>query len=73
MIERFELNGIRAIEPLGFLEFLQLEAGADGLGRGGREEACILGVSCDGFIITAYKTSTIRKLIGREIIWTKQN
>jgi hypothetical protein len=53
MIERFELNGIRAIEPLGFLEFLQLEAGADGLGRGGREEACILGVSCDGFIIAA--------------------
>ena len=42
MIERFgfELDGIRAIEPLGFLEFLQLEAGADGLGRGaGRRHA----------------------------------
>ncbi len=40
MIERFELDGIRAIEPLGFLEFLQLEAGADGLRRGaGRRHA----------------------------------
>jgi len=27
----------------------------------------------DGFIITAYKTSRIRKLIGREIVWTKQS
>jgi len=27
----------------------------------------------DGFIITAYKTSKIRKLTGREIIWMKQS
>ena len=26
----------------------------------------------DGFIITAYKTSRVRRLMGREIIWTKQ-
>lgn len=26
----------------------------------------------DGFIITAYKTSRIRKLANRETIWTKQ-
>jgi hypothetical protein len=28
----FEFDGIRAIEPLGFLEFLQLEAGDGGCG-----------------------------------------
>lgn len=28
--------------------------------------------SDDGFIITAYKTSRLRKLANREIIWTKQ-
>lgn len=27
MADGFEFDGIRAIEPLGFLEFLQLEAG----------------------------------------------
>jgi hypothetical protein len=27
----------------------------------------------DGFIITAYKTSRIRKLTSREIVWTRQN
>jgi len=27
----------------------------------------------DGFIITAYKTSKIRKLASREIIWTRQS
>jgi hypothetical protein len=27
----------------------------------------------DGFIITAYKTSGIKKLTSREIIWTKQS
>lgn len=26
----------------------------------------------DGFIITAYKTSKVRRLMTREIIWTKQ-
>ena len=51
MIERFgfELDGIRAIEPLGFLEFLQLEAGARLAltdSGGVQEEACILGVPC---------------------------
>jgi len=45
----FDFDGIRAIEPLGFLEFLQLEANArlaltdsDGV----QEETCILGVPC---------------------------
>jgi UDP-N-acetylglucosamine 2-epimerase (non-hydrolysing) len=43
---RFEFDGIRAIEPLGFLEFLQLEAGARLAltdSGGGREETCIPG------------------------------
>jgi hypothetical protein len=45
MVQRFgfELDGIKATLPLGFLEFLQLEAGADGLGRGDLEEPYILG------------------------------
>ena len=46
---RFELDGIEAIEPLGFLEFLQLEAGARLAltdSGGVQEEACILGVPC---------------------------
>jgi UDP-N-acetylglucosamine 2-epimerase (non-hydrolysing) len=45
----FELDGIRAIEPLGFLEFLQLEAGARLAltdSGGVQEEACILGMPC---------------------------
>jgi len=45
----FEFDGIWAIEPLGFLEFLQLEASAilaltDS--GGVQEETCILGVPC---------------------------
>jgi UDP-N-acetylglucosamine 2-epimerase (non-hydrolysing) len=49
MIEEFgfELDGIKAIEPLGFLEFLQLEANARLAltdSGGVQEEACILGV-----------------------------
>ncbi len=50
-IEEFglDLDGIRAIDPVGFLEFLQLEAGAmlaltDS--GGVQEETCILGVPC---------------------------
>ena len=46
---RFELDGIRAIEPLGFLEFLQLEANARLAltdSGGVQEETCILGVPC---------------------------
>jgi len=40
----FEFDGIRAIELLGFLEFLQLEANARLTDSGGgREETCILG------------------------------
>ena len=45
----FELDGIRAIEPLGFLEFLQLEANARLAltdSGGVQEETCILGVPC---------------------------
>ena len=45
----FELDGIQAIEPLGFLEVLQLEAGARLAltdSGGVQEEACILGVPC---------------------------
>ena len=45
----FDLDGIQAIEPLGFLEFLQLEAGARLAltdSGGVQEEACILGVPC---------------------------
>jgi UDP-N-acetylglucosamine 2-epimerase (non-hydrolysing) len=45
----FEFDGIRAIEPLGFLEFLQLEANARLVltdSGGVQEETCILGVPC---------------------------
>jgi UDP-N-acetylglucosamine 2-epimerase (non-hydrolysing) len=45
----FELDGIRAIEPVGFLEFLQLEANARLAltdSGGVQEETCILGVPC---------------------------
>ena len=45
----FELDGIKAIEPLGFLEFLQLEANARLAltdSGGVQEETCILGVPC---------------------------
>ncbi|HOV81905.1 MAG TPA: UDP-N-acetylglucosamine 2-epimerase (non-hydrolyzing) [Methanothrix sp.] len=43
------LDGIRAVEPLGFLEFLQIEACARLVltdSGGVQEEACILGVPC---------------------------
>jgi len=45
----FEFDGIRAIESLGFLEFLQLEANARLVltdSGGVQEETCILGVPC---------------------------
>jgi UDP-N-acetylglucosamine 2-epimerase (non-hydrolysing) len=45
----FELDGIRVIEPVGFLEFLQLEANARLAltdSGGVQEETCILGVPC---------------------------
>jgi len=51
MVQEFglQLDGIRTIEPLGFLEFLQLEAGSQLIltdSGGVQEEACILGVPC---------------------------
>ncbi|MGA9098570.1 MAG: UDP-N-acetylglucosamine 2-epimerase (non-hydrolyzing), partial [Methanotrichaceae archaeon] len=51
MIQEFglEFDGIRAIEPVGFLEFLQLEANARLAltdSGGVQEETCILGVPC---------------------------
>ncbi len=51
MVERFgmALDGISAMEPVGFLEFLQLEANARLVltdSGGVQEETCILGVPC---------------------------
>lgn len=51
MVNEFglELDGIRVIEPMGFLEFLQLEANARLAltdSGGVQEETCILGVPC---------------------------
>jgi UDP-N-acetylglucosamine 2-epimerase (non-hydrolysing) len=51
MVEEFgfDLDGIQVIEPLGFLEFLQLEANARLAltdSGGVQEETCILGVPC---------------------------
>jgi UDP-N-acetylglucosamine 2-epimerase (non-hydrolysing) len=46
---RFELDGIKAIDPIGFLEFLQLEANSRLVltdSGGIQEETCILGVPC---------------------------
>lgn len=45
----FDLDGVRAIDPVGFLEFLQLEANARLAltdSGGVQEETCILGVPC---------------------------
>jgi UDP-N-acetylglucosamine 2-epimerase (non-hydrolysing) len=45
----FNLDGIRTIDPVGFLEFLQLEANAKLVvtdSGGVQEETCILGVPC---------------------------
>jgi len=43
----FNLDGIRAIEPLGFLEFLQLGARLALTDAGGvQQETCILGAPC---------------------------
>jgi len=51
MVKEFGLgfDGIQAIEPVGFLEFLQLEASARLVltdSGGVQEEACVLGVPC---------------------------
>jgi len=45
----FDLDGVRAINPMGFLEFLQLESNARLVltdSGGVQEETCILGVPC---------------------------
>lgn len=45
----FEFDGIKAIDPMGFLEFIQLEANARLVltdSGGVQEETCILGVPC---------------------------
>jgi UDP-N-acetylglucosamine 2-epimerase (non-hydrolysing) len=51
MVEEFgfDLDGIQAINPVGFLEFLQLESNARLAltdSEGVQEETCILGVPC---------------------------
>jgi len=51
MIQKFGLgsDGIRMVDPMGFLEFLQMEAGAKLIltdSGGVQEETCILGVPC---------------------------
>ena len=59
----FELDGIRVIEPVGFLEFLQLEAGAKLAltdSGGVQEETCILGVPCVTLRDNTERPETIR-------------
>jgi len=56
------LSGIRLIEPIGFLEFLQLEANAKLVltdSGGVQEESCILGVPCVTFRENTERPETI--------------
>ncbi|MGD0954378.1 MAG: UDP-N-acetylglucosamine 2-epimerase (non-hydrolyzing) [Methanotrichaceae archaeon] len=73
MVQEFglEFDGIRAIEPVGFLEFLQLEANARLAltdSGGVQEETCILGVPCITIRNNTERPETLRvrsnKLVG---------
>jgi len=64
MVEQFNipLSGITVIEPIGFLEFLQLEANARLIltdSGGVQEESCILGVPCVTLRNTTERPETI--------------
>lgn len=64
MIEKFHISmdGIQLIDPLGYLEFLQLEANAKLIltdSGGLQEESCILGVPCVTFRENTERPETI--------------
>jgi UDP-N-acetylglucosamine 2-epimerase (non-hydrolysing) len=65
----FKFDGISVIEPIGFLEFLQLEAGARLAltdSGGVQEETCILGVPCVTLRDNTERPETIR--VGSNIL-----
>ncbi len=72
MVDRFGLRlpkGIRPVQPVGFLEFLRLEAAARMIltdSGGVQEEACILGVPCITIRTTTERPETI--LVGANLL-----
>ncbi|MEM1672684.1 MAG: UDP-N-acetylglucosamine 2-epimerase (non-hydrolyzing) [Archaeoglobaceae archaeon] len=71
MIEKFGLNldGINTINPVGFMDFLQLEANAKLIltdSGGVQEESCILGVPCVTLRETTERPETIE--VGANIL-----